>query len=264
MLQWLDESGSLRTSQVSARLGVSVDTVRRDLDELEQAGAVHRVRGGAIGARTTPSSFRHRRDASTGARRLIADLVVARLRPGMAIGLDAGTTSVEIARQLPHDLDLTVVTNGPAALAELAGRTDLTAVSIGGRLDTRWMATTGPGAVAAIGDHRLDLAVVGCCALSSNSVDTDSLDEVSTKRAWIDAAERAVAVADETKLGVTGRHRIAQPGDFDELIVCPTDSSAHRNLIAALEDLTEVTTVTEPVTPSRATTRPNPGKEPSP
>lgn len=245
LLRWLDETGSLRTSDVADHLDVSVDTVRRDLESLERRGALLRVRGGAVPGRTTPASFRERRtDAGTGARHALAHAVVERIRPGMAIGLDAGSTSVEIARLLPHDHDLTVVTNGPAALVELTDRRDLVAIAVGGRLDTRWLAAVGGEAERAIAEHRLDIAVVGCCGLTSATIATDSVDEVGTKRAWMLAATHTIVTAEASKLGLSARHTIAHPADVDEVITTATTAEDQATAVQAVADHTAVTVVT--------------------
>ncbi len=243
LLRWLDETGSLRTSDVADHLGVSVDTVRRDLEELERGGALVRVRGGAVPGRTTPASFRERRSDDGDGRAALATAVVDRIRPGMAIGLDAGSTSIEIARRLPRDHDLTIVTNGPAALVELLDRTDVVAVAIGGRIDTRWLAAVGGEAERAIAEHRLDLAVVGCCGLTSSTVATDSLDEVGTKRAWMHAAARTLVTAEADKLGLSARHTIGHPADVDEVLTTATTDDDQAAAVRAVADHTAVTVV---------------------
>src|SRR5918999_368994 len=96
MLRWLREDGRLRASDVAHRLGVSLDTVRRDLQELADAGALRRVHGGALPPRSPgPAGFAERRSWEEPERASVAAAGAGLLRPGEVIALAGGTTIVE-------------------------------------------------------------------------------------------------------------------------------------------------------------------------
>jgi DeoR/GlpR family transcriptional regulator of sugar metabolism len=213
LLERLQATGRLVTSAAAASSGVSVDTIRRDLAALEALGQARRVHGGAVLQSSLPRSFGERaRDAGAETREL-AQAVVNRLQPGQVIGLDAGTTGVEIARRIPIELPLTVVTTSPPAAVALEHHRQLAVVLVGGVLDLTWMAVTGAEAVEAIGSFQLDVAVLGACAVHPEvGVTTSSLAEVETKRAWVRAAAEVVL-----PVGSEKADRVAP------FVVCPLD-----------------------------------------
>ena len=201
LLARLRGEGRIVTRLAANELGVSVDTIRRDLLQLEEARSLRRVHGGAVPPASLPNSFSERADDPSPETDTIARLIVDRLHDGQVIGLDAGTTGVAIARVLPTNLRLTIVTtNLPAAVA-LAPHCEVRVVVAGGQFDRTWMALTGPEAVRTIGSFRFDLAVVGVCAIHpDHGLTTNSLDEVETKRAWIDAAAETIVPITTDKL----------------------------------------------------------------
>lgn len=114
-----------------------------------------------------PASYGERAGHAEPNRHRLAAAVVGLLRTGMVVGLDAGTTNVEVARRLPLDLELTVVTNSPPAAIAVPETARCRVVLLGGTVDRRWMATIGPDTVAGWGRYRLDLGIVDVCGLDA-------------------------------------------------------------------------------------------------
>ena len=106
------QRGLVRNSELSNLMGVSTVTIRQDLEQLESHGLLRRTYGGAaaIAAGTPDSAFSIRSALHSEAKRRIGAAAAAMILPGETIVLDAGTTTIEIARQLPADSELTVVT----------------------------------------------------------------------------------------------------------------------------------------------------------
>src|SRR4051812_11826296 len=134
ILRRLQTDGKVRAARLSEELGVSLDTVRRDLAELAAAGLVRRVHGGALPpASPGPSSFKERLPDDVDAKGAIAEAAVALVRRGDVVAVSGGTTILEFARRLPDDLEATVVTTGPDVAVALADHPGLTVDVIGGR-----------------------------------------------------------------------------------------------------------------------------------
>src|SRR5262245_35510582 len=113
ILDRLRTEGTVSAAELSASLGVSPDTVRRDLRELAGAGLLRRVHGGALPATVGARPYAGRRGQAPAAKAAIAEATVRIFRNDQVIVLDAGTTTLEVARHLPADLAATVVTNSP-------------------------------------------------------------------------------------------------------------------------------------------------------
>lgn len=212
---------------------MSVDTIRRDLRHLHDRGLVRRVHGGAVPIARLPDSFSERAAQPSSSTSRLAAGIVERLTPRQLIGLDGGTTCVEIASMIPSSLAVTVVTNNPAAAVALSGHPNATAILLGGHLDLTWMATTGADTVDAWRNYRLDIGVLGVCGIERDAgVTTNSPNEVATKRALIAASTDVIVPVLHDKVGVRASYVIA---GFDELDIVMTD-------VALPDDLDEAIT----------------------
>jgi DeoR/GlpR family transcriptional regulator of sugar metabolism len=217
--------GAVRVSELTALLGVSDMTIRRDLDVLAGSGQIEKVHGGAT-ARAKQSTdepgfeakshrqFREKEAIALAARRLV--------EPGQAIALGAGTTTWRLAHHLRDVPDLTVVTNSiqVAIVLQRDVRPDLTVVLTGG-VRTPSDALVGPVAMAALRTLHVDALFTGVHGMTEEGFSTPNLLEAETNWALISCAERVVAIADHTKWGVRGLSRFARPEEVDVLV---TDS----------------------------------------
>ena len=223
LLERVAERRQVTTNDAAAALAVSVDTIRRDLRLLHDNGLLRRVHGGAVPTSALPDSFTGRSTDHSPGRTALAAAVVDRLRSGEVIGLDAGSTNVEVAKQIPQTLEITIITNSPAAATALADHRSVSVVLLGGNVDLRWMATTGPETVDGWRGYRLDLAVLGACAFDpSTGAATRSQHEVATKRAMITAAAETVLPIQSEKLGISAPFHVVNTKDIGSLLVEPS------------------------------------------
>lgn len=221
----------VRVAELSDTFGVSTVTVRSDLEALESAGVVRRIRGGAIpfdALRERP--FEEARTGAAAQKARIARAAADQLEPGMSVLLDVGTTTAAIAQELllRDDLsELTVITNGLAiALALEAAVPRLCVVVTGGTLRPMQHSLVAPLADTVLGRVRADIAFVGCNGVDALAGVTNvNLPEAEVKSAMIAAASRRVVVADGSKIGSVQLGRVAGLDDIDLLI---TDSDAPR------------------------------------
>lgn len=209
ILEEVRRSGGVRVSDLTELLQVSDMTIRRDLDVLAESGLVEKVHGGAtaVGERSTfepgfeAKSFRERPEKEA-----IAELAATLVRPGSAIGLNAGTTTWALARRLGEVPNLTVVTNSiqVAGVFHQHDRGDQTVVLTGG-LRTPSDALVGPVAIGSIRSLNLDVVFMGVHGMDPRrGFSTPNLMEAEANRALAEAARRVVVVADHTKWGVIG------------------------------------------------------------
>ena len=225
ILRRLETEGKVRASELSEDLGVSLDTIRRDLAELAGAGALRRVHGGALPpASPGPSSFKERLPDDTAAKAAIAAAAVGLVRPGDVVALTGGTTILEFARRLPDDLEATVVATSPDIAVALADHARLTVDVVGGRLHPQARTVTGPHAVDMLRTVRPDVCLLSACSLHPVAGLTLRYgDEAAVVRAMVEGAARIVSLTTATKLGSAGPYVITGPDRIDTLVTDAAD-----------------------------------------
>lgn len=219
ILQLLGERGRVTAGDLSAAFGVSDDTIRRDLREMAAAGLLRKVHGGALPASAAPPTFAARQTRGQEAKAAIAAEAARLLQPGQVVVLDGGTTIVEVARRVPDGLAFTAVTNSLPVALELAPRSGVELLLVGGRVDGPGLMTVGAVTVDALRAVRADLCFLGICSLDAEAgVTTPVAEEAHVKRAMIDEAARVVALASADKLGSTAAFVVAPIETVDMVI----------------------------------------------
>ncbi|MCS7480496.1 DeoR/GlpR family DNA-binding transcription regulator [Umezawaea endophytica] len=246
ILQVLAETGSLDVGDLSARFGASAATLRRDLALLEEQRLLTRTHGGALPqGLATELPVRYRENRSRDAKRAIAREAVRRLPVGPhVIALTGGSTTSEIAKELPGRPDLTVVTNALNIAADLAPRPRLKLVVVGGVARPRSYELVGPWAEHVLASISIGTALVGVDGLDVTAgLTTHDENEARTNRAMIGRAQRVIVVADGSKLGQVALARIADVHEVHEVI---TDRSADTAVVSAIRAAGVRVTVVEP------------------
>jgi DeoR/GlpR family transcriptional regulator of sugar metabolism len=225
ILRWLGAEGKVRASELALRLRVSLDTVRRDLQELADAGALRRVHGGALPpASPGPDSFIERLPEDVAAKTAVAKAAIGLIRPGEVVALSGGTTTLELARRLPDDLEATVVVTNPHIAVALADHPGLTVDLVGGRLHPQARTVTGPEAVDALRLVRPDLCLLSACSLHPRvGMTLRQREEALVVRAMVEGAGRLVGLTTAAKLGSAGPYPVAEIDRIDTLVTDAPD-----------------------------------------
>src|SRR5213080_2799046 len=134
IMQMLQRDGKVYASELSKDLRVSEDTIRRDLRELATAGMLQRVHGGALPRSPATASFTERQQQAPEAKAAIAQAAIRLIHQDQVIILDGGTTPLQVAQRLPHDLRATVITHSPPVASALAEHPEIEVIVIGGKL----------------------------------------------------------------------------------------------------------------------------------
>lgn len=202
ILDVLGSEGKVLASDLARRLDVSLDTVRRDLQELAAAGALRRVHGGALPPTPGAVRFVDRREEDVEAKGRIASAAAALVRPGEVIALGGGTTMVELARRLPESLRATVVSLGPDAALALVDRPGLAVDVVGGRLHPHARIATGAEAVRALAAVRPDTCLISTCSVHpAVGLSFRHREEAEVVGAMLEGAGRVIGLATAAKLG---------------------------------------------------------------
>jgi DeoR/GlpR family transcriptional regulator of sugar metabolism len=215
----LARDGKVVASELVADLGVSEDTVRRDLRELAAGGFVQRVHGGALPPAPGVPSFARRLRVAPEAKAHLAQAALPLLEGAEVIVLDGGTTSLELARRLPPHRTCTVLTNSPPVAAALAEHPRAEVVVIGGRLVKEAQVAVGPETVDALRLVNADACVLGICSLHPEvGVTATDHDEAHVKRAMIESAAEVIALATADKLHTAAPWVVAPLADVTHLV----------------------------------------------
>jgi DeoR/GlpR family transcriptional regulator of sugar metabolism len=223
ILDRLGRDGRVVVADLSSSLHMSLDTIRRDLQELADAGLVRRVHGGALPPAVGSRTYAARREQAPAAKAAIAKATVGLVRDGQVILLDAGTTTLAVARHLPSGLKATVITNSPPIAVVLAEHPSVEVTVLGGRLDKDSQALVGAATVEALRSVRADVLILGVCSVHPEfGITVPDLEESYVKRAMIANAVEVVAVSSAEKLGSAGPYVV---GSVDELTHLVTEQS---------------------------------------
>ncbi|WP_295817227.1 DeoR/GlpR family DNA-binding transcription regulator [uncultured Deinococcus sp.] len=220
LLAVLQRDGQIVVGPLSQELGLSEDTIRRDLRELAAEGLLQRVHGGALPASPATASYARRGDIGAGGKAAIGRAAAALVQPGQIVILDGGTTALQVARALPPELHATVVTHSPTIAVELATHPSVEVVIIGGRLFKHSVVAVGAGAVEAMGHIRADLFFMGVTGVHPQAgLSTGDLEDALVKRALSRRAAETVVLASREKLNVASPYVIAPLSEVGTIIV---------------------------------------------
>ena len=229
ILERLRQDGKVVSVELSARLGLSEDTIRRDLRELAAAGLLQRVHGGALPASPATRPFFDRQQQSTAAKLAIAR-AAGLVQDGQVIILDGGTTALLVAQNLPRDLRATLVTNSPPVAAALADYPSIEVIVVGGRLFKSSQVTVGAAAVEVIEHIRADLCLLGVCSVHPEvGLSIPDSEEAYIKRAMIESSAEVAALVSAEKLGTAAPFVI---GPITALTHLVTEASLPDSLLA--------------------------------
>ncbi|WP_425147260.1 DeoR/GlpR family DNA-binding transcription regulator [Deinococcus sp.] len=220
ILKILKRDGNVVAKALSEELGLSEDTIRRDLRELAAEGLLQRVHGGALPASPAAADFAARQVLAPEAKVAIGGAAARLIRPGQVVILDGGTTAVQVARQLPPGLQATVVTHSPSVAVELAGHAGVEVVLIGGRLFKHSIVAVGAAAIEAMSQIRADLYFMGVTGVHvQEGLSTGDLEEAYVKRALSRRAAETIVLASSEKLGVASPYVVLPTSEVSGLVV---------------------------------------------
>lgn len=190
----LDLSGRVIAAELAQELGVSEDTIRRDLREMAASGLCRRVYGGALSISRTTTTMNERMAAGGERKAALARTAAGLIPAGVTVFLDAGSTNLALACALPAGCDLTVATNAPAIGAALLER-GIATIQFGGLIDPRVGGAIGAKAMRDAEAFRPDILVLGVCAMDAEAgVTADAFEDAEFKR-FLALRARTVLVA---------------------------------------------------------------------
>ncbi|MDR2931125.1 MAG: DeoR/GlpR family DNA-binding transcription regulator [Propionibacteriaceae bacterium] len=244
--------GEVSFDDLAAEFGVSLMTVRRDVEYLERKGVMRKVLGGAIAIKGTSvePSFATRSADHSRSKELIAQATVELLEARETVLIDSGSTALAVARQIRgKDLKLTVLTPSLLVALELVDEPDTTVIVTGGVVRPGELSLIGGQPEAVFSQYNCDTYVMGVAGLDADRGATDyHLLEGSVKKAAIECSERVICVADSEKMG---KVRLVTVTALKDISIIVTDSPVDDPTVqAAQAQGVQVVTVGSDVAPN--------------
>jgi len=220
-------------AEIARTLGVTTETVRKDLIRLERQGLLRRVHGGAVPVDQV--SFEPEVSARVeyaDDKERIAKAALNHVPAQGAVLLDAGSTTARLAGMFPADRPLTVFTNTLPIAVSLVTHPNLTVFTLGGRVRGRTLAEVDSWAARTLSEIHVDVAFLGTNGISiDHGLTTPDPAEAGIKRLMLSAARRRILLADHSKVGLVS---LCKYGDLTQVDLLITDAGLPDDQLAAL------------------------------
>ncbi|MFS0660364.1 DeoR/GlpR family DNA-binding transcription regulator [Niallia alba] len=214
ILKIVNEEHKVIASDLSKRLSVSEDTIRRDLKELDNQGLINRVHSGALRVGPPVMDFSIRQNISNEIKTNLAQKAMDFIKEGMVILIDGGTTNLQFIHQIPINFHATVITNSPPIAIALASHQNIEVIMIGGTLFKQSLVNLGIDTVEALNTMRADLYIMGIYNIDSQlGISVPSLSEALVKRKMTTISNEILGMVTADKLDTVSNQ-----------IVCPSNN----------------------------------------
>ncbi len=240
LLQMIEAEGQLIAATAVDEFGVSVDTIRRDLDQLSEEGLVLRTHGGAVRIQQhnqSPSPVGTRAATNRDAKARIARVAAEYVADGQTLLMNGGSSIVAAARELGQRRDLTILTNNLLVPGALPPGVTSDVYLLGGAVRLDSQVTVGPvvlpGLESTVHGISGDVAFIGVGGVSASGYSAINLAEAQMMSELMSSAARVVVLCDSSKFG---RNVLAQVGSLSVAHVLVTDVAPPSELAAALHD----------------------------
>ncbi|MFD1064917.1 DeoR/GlpR family DNA-binding transcription regulator [Oceanobacillus locisalsi] len=243
IMQYLQTNKSVRIADLSNDLGVTRETVRKDLYEMEQEGVVRKVHGGAIlNKANLETKYVTRKTVNEEEKKAIAKKAADLVEDGDTIYIDYGTTALYFSREINSKKDLTIITNSLPIAQELIDYSDFEVIIIGGNVRKNENSLFGPIAYRGIEKIFVDKGFFGIGGLDLQAGYTNMhMGESEVSRLMMKHSQIKIMMADFSKFHSTSMNQVAAIDEVDILI---TDTSSDTEMVETIQSLqTKVYTI---------------------
>lgn len=204
---------------LSLQINVSNDTIRRDLQELSDAGKIVKIHGGALSPSFHNGNLSSKDVYAYTQKNIIARKAASIIKNGMFVLTGGGTTIIELAKVLPKDLHATFISGSIPVLFEYANHPNIEVIVIGDKISKNSKITVGSGAISKIRELRVDLCFMGVNAINlKTGVSDNDWDIVQVKKAMIESSERLVCLTISEKINSQQPIQICDANKINTLI----------------------------------------------
>ena len=228
LLELLRTDGKARVQDASALFGVSPDTIRRDLYRLVRAGIAIRTHGGAL-IRTKPAKTVAEDKTGSDPQSTIGQMAASLVKENSLVLFDSGSTSLEVAKNVPVGLAFIAATNNLAVAETLARRPGTTVILASGRILKNSMSIVGGEVLRFLRSVHADLCFLGACSIGLEfGVGAIEADELPIKQQMIESSAKVIALAAKEKFSAAAAFSVCPLNAVDTII---TDQSPPQSLL---------------------------------
>lgn len=235
IIELVTRQGFQTIEALAQHFGVTVQTIRRDVNLLASEGRLSRYRGGAgLASSIENMEYERRQVVNLTAKQQIAAMVAQDVPDGASLFINIGTTTEQTARALLAHRNLKVITNNINVAKILSSMSGCSIVMAGGKVRNRDGAVTGPLAMQMFEQFRVDIGIIGVSGIDKDGGLFDyDLDEVMCTQAIIRHSRRVFLLADHSKIG---RPAMVKVGHLRQVSALYTDARPPDAIAAILQE----------------------------
>lgn len=225
IIELIREKGKVTVTELSDFFNVTTETIRRDLNLLDELGQIKKVHGGATSSRYGfELDFQERAKLLSDEKHLIAQKALTLIKPGDSIFVDFGSTTLEFAKQLSQRENIRVITNSHMIANELLQNDTLDVVLLGGRFGRTKLSCVGEFTLQSIKQHFCDYAVIGIggCTVVDGVMDQD-YEEAAIASQMIQNSSQTIILADSSKVQRRASTLVSDWSRVDFLVTVPSE-----------------------------------------
>ncbi len=226
---------TVNNAELMERFDISIETVRRDLDDLEKQGVLRKVYGGAVVnvSLNSEPEYANRSQMNAQQKDAIAEEAAKLIQPGDTVFLGVGTTVQAMVQYMKSIPRLTVFTNALRTAVALSEIPECTVILPGGQLRNKELTISGFPAEENLVHFNVDKAFIGIGGITENGITDFHIGEAQLHRRLVMNAKQSVALADGSKLGVRALNNVCS---LEQISLIITDSNARKQTVAQLKD----------------------------
>ncbi|HIE0659576.1 TPA: DeoR/GlpR family DNA-binding transcription regulator [Providencia rettgeri] len=220
ILAQLSKNGRVIATELATEFGISEDAIRRDLRELARLGLCRRVYGGALLPAPNFGDIKQRTTNLTENKHKLAKRVAEYIENCQTVFIDASSTNITIATELPKTKKITVITNAPAVAVALSEHPLCKVVVLGGIFNQIKGACLGSSTIQELKKIYIDVLILGACGVDKTlGVTALEPEEAEFKRCLLEQSSRVVVAVTSNKIGTVAPYKLAEMSEIDILVI---------------------------------------------
>lgn len=220
ILDILNKEKKIIAKDISTKLNVSEDTIRRDLNELDEKGLLKRVHSGAIKRGPKAVDFSIREDVNIEEKIRLAKKAVKYIKPDSVILIDGGTTNYQLIKQIPKDFSCIIITNSIPIISLLKYYPNIKVLSLGGFLHKQSLVNIGYETIKQLESIHADMYFMGISHIDSEiGITIVTLEECQTKQKMIEVSSEVISMVTKDKLETVSNFVVGKTGIITNLVL---------------------------------------------